>query len=505
MGTGVNDFEYDSSKAVSTKYSTKKVDTTVDSDNSSYMDFDSYLKLLVAQMSNQDFNDPMSDAEVLNQMATYSMLEGIKNMTSQSNISYASSLVGKAVTVANNDVYDTGIVDSVIISGGKPYIIVNGVSHEISNITDVSDMDKYNSLKDMLGQTVQSTDDKGNVIQGIVTNILIIGGVDFVVIDKQTLCTKSSVQIVENTDTDDTETNIDENEGAENQNTGTVNSGDDDDSDEITVNPAEASYTGSVDGVAYSSYEARAQALYDELMKTLDSTSYNTDEVSETEMIYNPETEHVYITNIDVPEYAAAVYGEEDELLQSLSIGNDLQVNNSNSEYYGSVSKQSSSNYQPITTSNCVPFRKNAHIYTYEAELADSYGTRMYDIRWITNTAITSRIKTNEVIGYTSSGRSVTDLGFSGVGKLGEVVTFSDGTQRVEIIHNNGNSSWLNTTGKYTLDELCNTDYAPKGMTPYETAIRNYGIKETMVNKYGLNSGTFASYLRSIGVSVTEN
>ena len=84
---------------VYSKYSNTYVNTAAgDSDESnSYMNFDSYLKLLVSQMQNQDFNDPMKDSEVLNQMAQYSMLEGIKNMTQQNNISYSTSLVGKIV------------------------------------------------------------------------------------------------------------------------------------------------------------------------------------------------------------------------------------------------------------------------------------------------------------------------------------------------------------------------------------------------------------------------
>ena len=83
---------------VYSKYSSTYIDpdkNTVESnDNNNYMSFDSYLQLLVSQMQNQDFNNPMDDSEVLAQMAQYSMLEGIKNMTQQSNISYAK--IGRA-------------------------------------------------------------------------------------------------------------------------------------------------------------------------------------------------------------------------------------------------------------------------------------------------------------------------------------------------------------------------------------------------------------------------
>ena len=106
-----------------------KIEEETDATNS-YMSFDSYLKLIVAQMKNQDFNNPMDDSEVLAQMAQYSMLEGIKNMTQQSSISYASSLVGKAVTVDDGTGSYTGMVEAVTVKNGEPYLMIDGMSYK---------------------------------------------------------------------------------------------------------------------------------------------------------------------------------------------------------------------------------------------------------------------------------------------------------------------------------------------------------------------------------------
>ena len=92
MADGVSSLGLEAASGAYSKYS-GTVTNTSSEDDTTYMDFDSYLKLLVSKMQNQDFNDPMSDSEVLQQMSSYSMLEGIKNMTAQSNISYATSLV----------------------------------------------------------------------------------------------------------------------------------------------------------------------------------------------------------------------------------------------------------------------------------------------------------------------------------------------------------------------------------------------------------------------------
>ena len=488
------------------KYSDRQVDVVDESENTSYMDFESYLQLLVAQMSNQDFNDPMSDAEVLNQMATYSMLEGIKNMTSQSNISYASSLVGKAVTIAEGDIYDTGIIDSVIITNGKPSVIVNGVAHELSTISDIVEADKYNNLAALIGQKGYATVE-GEQIWGEITNVLIIGGTEWVVIDKTALCMRESVTIGE-PPTDEGTEGSEGSEGSEGTE-GTEGSGGSDEtvsaesysvSYNITDNNV-SSYAVTQDITVSKSYEEKAAELLAELMSELDGVS-SSNEFSDVDITGY---EQIYITEIETPDYASAAYAEEDRLLESFSSGYNPNINGSYNEVLGENYTNTGGSYNAVTTSDCVPFRKNAQSHPEEAAKADSYGTRMYDIAWINNTSVLSGINTDTVIGYTASGRKVTDLGFSGKGRLGEVVTFADGTQRVEIIHRNGNSSWLNTTGNYTLNDFCRQGFVPDSnikLTPYESAIQNYAIKDDVLRATGLSKYSWANNWVAMGIDV---
>ncbi len=155
-----------------------------------------------------------------------------------------------------------------------------------------------------------------------------------------------------------------------------------------------------------------------------------------------------------------------------------------------------------VSTSDCVPHRISVEDYPEEAALADRLGTRMYDIRFINNRAITSRIKTDEIIGHSSSGKPVTEIGYSGVGQLGEVITFADGTQRVEILMRNGHSGWLTTSGRLTLDEICTRNGAPGSLTgkltPEESAIRHYSDPLAETDQSLRNS--FNRYIRSYGV-----
>jgi len=62
-----------------------------------------FLKLLVAQLQNQDMMNPMDNAEFITQMATFSTLTAINNMAEQTMTSYAVSLLGKDVVAAEID------------------------------------------------------------------------------------------------------------------------------------------------------------------------------------------------------------------------------------------------------------------------------------------------------------------------------------------------------------------------------------------------------------------
>lgn len=530
-------------EGIYSKYSGGYVQTTdqdaSDTFSNGSLDFDGYLKLLVAQMSNQDFNDPMSDADLLNQMAQYSMLEGIKNMTQQSAISYAASLVGQVVTVSDGQYYHTGLVSSISVENGKPYVMVDGQSFESSDITDIVNMEQYNELKELVGKTVKIKGAGEDANTGVVTGIVFIGGNGWVSVNGNTHLA-SMVEVVE-TDADE--------EGGENGGTegieGTEDGGDaaenggvtgETDSTEDTNEPKEDSdnlfKVGEVgENPAAVSYAASSDALTDMLMRELDRVDDKVNSVnaaSEQHMESFDLEQIMQTAHIQVPEYAAPVSGDINDYILSAVDGTTAYANgDSTVSGVGNVSIRDydlatgtgtlvDDNYTEVITddvprvmntsytsntstnavqytasgklkgvtasigiarSDSVPHRISVEQYPEEAALADEYGTRMYDIRMINNRDVTSRIKTGPVISRTASGKGVTEIGYSGMGQLGEVVTFEDGTQRVEILLKSGKSTWLYTSGMYTLDQICTTNGIPgslSNMTGAEKAIRHY-------------------------------
>ena len=506
------------------KYSNTYIDTTQgDSDESnSYMNFDSYLKLLVSQMQNQDFNDPMKDSEVLNQMAQYSMLEGIKNMTQQNNISYSTSLVGKIVTVSDGYDYYTGKVESVTVTNGEPKLMIDGKGYDCNTVSDIVSDDVYKDLYSMVGKDVKITL-TGET--GKVTDVIFMGGEGFVVLNGKEAVPQSTVEIVEAKAETGAATPAEENVTVVTDN---VNA--DTTSGKADENVMTVSASAKAQGVAVEAQNVaqKSQSLIDGYMKELDSIDEANGvskavEVTETQAITD---EYVLQTaELKVQDYAAGIYADNAVLTGTLTdVDNTYSSGKSRAkkeeeEVYldpalnpATAARTASGKLKGVTTEpgisqpDCVPHRISVEDYPEEAALADELGTRMYDIRYIHNTAITSRIKTDEIIGYTVSGKAITEIGYSGVGQLGEVITFADGTQRVEILLKSGKSTWMTTSGDLTLDEICTREFSPglltDALTDFERAIRHYSHPTENYDKTALRQ--FNNYLESQGITVVN-
>ena len=104
---------------------------------------DDFLKLLITQLQNQDPTDPMENTEFISQMAQFSSLEQMTNMSSSFsklaayiNSSEATSTLGKTVELNVGDTTTTGIVEGAT-RGENPQILVNGMYYSMDKITAV--------------------------------------------------------------------------------------------------------------------------------------------------------------------------------------------------------------------------------------------------------------------------------------------------------------------------------------------------------------------------------
>ncbi len=174
------------------KYADKFADANAELVNS-----ETFLNLLVAEMTNQDPLEPTSNTEFVSQMAQFTQLSYAQDSSTYAKANYAASLVGKIATASKMDgaeqVTKTGVVESVMKNGDTYTVSIGGVSFDISKVTGVKDSDgtsggysSSSSLGDaisrasmMIGMyaTVQAQTDSGSVVDaGIIESIQVKNG-----------------------------------------------------------------------------------------------------------------------------------------------------------------------------------------------------------------------------------------------------------------------------------------------------------------------------------------
>ncbi len=67
--------------------------------NNTELDMQDFLQLMIVQLQSQTIDNAMDTSEMMNQLVQMQMISAITNMTETNVMSYASSLVGKVVTI----------------------------------------------------------------------------------------------------------------------------------------------------------------------------------------------------------------------------------------------------------------------------------------------------------------------------------------------------------------------------------------------------------------------
>lgn len=141
-------------KIQETASSGSSISNSADSGNT--LGKDAFLQLLVTQMKYQDPLDPQDNSEYIAQLATFSQLEELQNMSNTVQLSQASSLTGETVimktksSVTGELMYVTGTVDYVAIENSKAYLCINGGRYSIDDLDTVIDADYWEKYKDAI-------------------------------------------------------------------------------------------------------------------------------------------------------------------------------------------------------------------------------------------------------------------------------------------------------------------------------------------------------------------
>jgi flagellar basal-body rod modification protein FlgD len=112
---------------------------------------DDFLTLLITQLQHQDPIEPMKDQEFATQLAQFSSLEAIQNLsgrfdqflevqlytTAMGQFNQAAGLIGKTVDLAGDTGIITGQVTAVRIADGAVSLVVDGNTYDIGLLQEV--------------------------------------------------------------------------------------------------------------------------------------------------------------------------------------------------------------------------------------------------------------------------------------------------------------------------------------------------------------------------------
>ncbi|CAN7205844.1 flagellar hook assembly protein FlgD [Pararhizobium sp. LjRoot238] len=130
--------------STTTTASTTTSSSTTDAASAS-LNYDSFLKLLVAQMKNQDPTEPMDSTEQIAQLATFSQVEqtiktntNLESLLQRTSLSEANAVIGKTVT--SEDGETTGVVKEVkLYSDGIIAVLESGEELAVGPGVTISD------------------------------------------------------------------------------------------------------------------------------------------------------------------------------------------------------------------------------------------------------------------------------------------------------------------------------------------------------------------------------
>lgn len=107
------------------------------------LDQQQFLKLLITELSNQDPMSPQDDKQFLAQMAQFSTVQGVTDLSGTVSRLQSASLIGKTVDAqigANGQSTAVeGVVSSVQYASDGVHLLVNGQDVPLANVTQVKD------------------------------------------------------------------------------------------------------------------------------------------------------------------------------------------------------------------------------------------------------------------------------------------------------------------------------------------------------------------------------
>uniref|UniRef100_A0A7C1JJI6 Flagellar hook capping protein n=1 Tax=Ammonifex degensii TaxID=42838 RepID=A0A7C1JJI6_9THEO len=105
---------------------------------------DTFLKILVAQLSHPDPFAPQDPGAFVTEMAQIALLEQLLNLSARMEslyrveaLSQAAGVIGREVVVANGSEVVTGTVEKVVVDREKVCLVIGGNRYDVANLVEV--------------------------------------------------------------------------------------------------------------------------------------------------------------------------------------------------------------------------------------------------------------------------------------------------------------------------------------------------------------------------------
>lgn len=143
---------------IDTSTAAKAAATVSSSSSNSSLDKDAFLKLLVTQMQYQDPLEPTSNTEYMAQLAQFSTVEELQNLSTTFSNNQALNLTGQYVILnvpdSTGDISQvSGLVDYVTLADGKTYLHINDEYYPSDYLDSVVSLDY---LEHLINSAVQA-------------------------------------------------------------------------------------------------------------------------------------------------------------------------------------------------------------------------------------------------------------------------------------------------------------------------------------------------------------
>lgn len=104
-----------------------------------------FVKILIAQLTNQNPLEPMDNGQLLNQVSSINSLESSNKLIStlsslglSQSLGAASSLIGKTISGKIGSSAVTGVVDKAVVEDGKVFVMIGDIKLPIEGISEVT-------------------------------------------------------------------------------------------------------------------------------------------------------------------------------------------------------------------------------------------------------------------------------------------------------------------------------------------------------------------------------